>query len=101
MSYKVELEKCKKFGNFLLLPDGSFLEAGEVEAYYKSYYLGIYEVKKIVKNLDKFQEEMKLIESVRNKDIEIAAILGAIIFHQPNSEETAKKLARKYFNEEV
>jgi hypothetical protein len=51
--------------------------------------------------LDKFQEEIKSIESVRNKDIEIAANLGAIIFYQPTLEEIAKGLAKKYFSEKT
>jgi hypothetical protein len=85
----------------LLLPDGSFLEAGEVEAYYNSYHLGKYKVEKIAKNLDKFQEEIKSIESVRNKDIEFVGNLGAIIFYQPTLEEIAKGLAKKYFSEKT
>ncbi len=98
MDYVVKLEKSTKLGNFLVLPDGSLLKTGKVEAYYGPNYLGVYDVEKIAKSLSKFREEAREIREARSKDVEMAASLGTIILHSQSLDEVVKSLAKKYFS---
>jgi hypothetical protein len=93
MSYRAELEKCEVLLNGLLLPDNSFVTTGNIRAYYGSCYLGEYKVEKVIKNLDKFNEEMSKIKRARLKDL----ALGVIIIYDKDLDEIARLLAKKYF----
>jgi hypothetical protein len=98
MSYTAKLEKCTRLGNGLMLEDGLLLTAGEIQAYYFSIPLGVYEVEKVAKNLENFQREIESMRNARIEDIKLAASLGSIIIHSPTLKEIAKNLAKKYFS---
>jgi hypothetical protein len=98
MCYKADLKQCEVLLNGLLLPSNLFVTKGKIQAYYNSSCLGQYEVKKVIKNLDKFNKEMQQIENARREDLALSASLGITIAHLEGLDEIARRLAEKYFS---
>ncbi|MEM5766505.1 MAG: hypothetical protein QW423_02650 [Candidatus Aenigmatarchaeota archaeon] len=98
MNYEAYLEKCTRFGEGLLLQNGLFLTRGKVPSYYRSIYLGEYNVKKIADSLEDFLFNIKLIEKARHEDMGLASSLGTFIIHCQTFEDIIKSLAKKYFD---
>ncbi len=93
MIYKANLEECKKFGDGLILPDGTFVREGEIEAYLKKIKLGKFNVKNVSNNLNEFLKDVEEVIESRKKDLAI----GLIVIYGEKIEDIAKREAKKYF----
>lgn len=101
MSYEVNLEKCAVGLGGLLLEDGTYLRKATVKTYYKNFYLGDFQVEKIIQNLNPFLSKAKEImeerKQTRMEDLRLAASLGIIINYYPTLKDELKNLAKRYF----
>ncbi|MEM5793863.1 MAG: hypothetical protein QXS48_03635 [Candidatus Aenigmatarchaeota archaeon] len=101
MSYEVELEKCTISLGGLLLEDGTYLRKTSVKTYFRNFYLGDFQVEKIIKNLNSFlskaQKMMEERKQARIEDLRLAASLGTIINYYPTLKDELKNLAKSYF----
>jgi len=92
MGYKVNLEKCKKFGEGLILPDGTFIGGGEIEAYFGKIELGKFEVKNVSNNLENFLKYAREVMEARKKDLGI----GPIIIYGEGIRDIANRFFKQY-----